>query len=118
MDERSKFCCSICAANLNSKSGLKQHVNVLHKDIKYGCQHCGKQFSSKQYLTDHINDIHKRIKRKCYQCDKDFSSRSYSVHMKSVHGQQRFSCSLCDYQAKTKSRLQDHISFHKGVKYP
>ena len=73
MDERSKFCCSICAANLNSKSGLKQHVNVLHKDIKYGCQHCGKQFSSKQYLTDHINNIHKRIKRKCYQCDKDFS---------------------------------------------
>ena len=51
------------------------------------------------------------MKYKCDHCDNEFTdSGQRNEHIKSVHEQKKYPCSLCDYQATQ----QGHLTIHKN----
>ena len=57
-------------------------------------------------------------KVECDKCSKTFSSNTALwYHRKSIHEGVRYPCDQCDFQARRKSSLTEHILKHEGVKY-
>ena len=54
-----KYKCFICDSSYSTKSGLKQHEDSIHKNLKFDCKDCGKQFTQKSGLVRHIDSFHK-----------------------------------------------------------
>jgi len=56
-------------------------------------------------------------KLKCQDCERVFSARgALWRHTKSKHGEVKYACNQCDYQATRSDHLTAHIqSIHEGV---
>ena len=55
---------------------------------------------------------------KCDQCTNGFKTQnSLNNHIRSIHGEKRFSCTLCDFVANRKDTLKAHKeSIHENKK--
>ena len=83
-----KYKCGVCEKNLDSKSALNYHIEVVHEGLKkYKCDKCGKSFGLSGHLKDHIEAVHEGKKNfKCHICDRFFSQASnLRTHYKNHH---------------------------------
>ena len=67
--------CDICLKVFKTKSALTNHIQSVHKEVKYPCDQCGKQFTKKGNLKTHIQSLHERVKYPCDQCGKQFTQQ-------------------------------------------
>ena len=69
--------CDICEKTYTSKSGLRNHVQSAHREIRYPCDQCLYQAKHKIQLKKHIQSVHEKLKYSCNICDKQFTHRGY-----------------------------------------
>lgn len=85
--------CLKCNKKCSKKSNLKQHIRILHFNLKeYTCQKCHKTFNTKYNLKIHMKQHMDPEDRNlmnyiCSVCSKAFTTKSYvKFHMAKYHG--------------------------------
>ena len=76
-------------------------------------------------MLRHIKTVHEvtddipiMSKVKCPDCDASFINRSgMNRHMRSVHGEKKYSCEQCNFVASRKDVLLRHVRHAHCVKY-
>ena len=86
--ERDQFACDICNKVYNSKGGLWDHKNSVHKGIKYACDECSYQATRQYQLGE---------------------------HKKAKHGCTTYQCSTCNWTTKWKTHMNTHLKTHQQV---
>jgi len=101
-----KRLCPLCGASVTA---LAVHMNSVHTGAKnFGCQDCGKKFKSNYDLNRHRDTVHLGNKPVCPFCGKHLAN--IRQHIRVVHKQIRFPCSVCKKQMTTKAELRKHFS--------
>lgn len=84
--------CLKCNKQCSKKSNLKQHIRILHFNLKqYSCQICGRPFNTNYNLKVHMRQHLKQEEKEqsnipCTVCGKFFTTKSYiRVHMLKYH---------------------------------
>ncbi|XP_058795929.1 zinc finger protein 845-like [Phymastichus coffea] len=129
-DQKAVHKCAKCLKIFTTRKGMNYHLkNVKCKELAYSCALC--DFNSKQSeseLNEHMKTAHNMsgpidakkpvIDLICKACDKVFKTKKgYLYHVKNVCGQQThasFSCPQCDFTAKLKSDLEEHMDTHEN----
>ena len=67
--------CEICDKEVKTKSGLNQHISIIHVEQRENkCNICVKIFHHQCKLTLHMKSVHENKKNhKCDSCGKSFS---------------------------------------------
>ena len=117
--ENARFLCNDCGNVYESRSGLWQHILIVHEGAIYCCNICGFRATQQSYITRHIQRAHKGVRYHCNQCEYKATEQSnLTRHIKLVHGEVRYGCNQCEYKAIQQSDLTTHIeSSHKAVMY-
>ena len=96
---------------------LRLHASTVHSDrnVKQKCNECPKSFTQKSGLKIHINTVHKGLKLyKCDMCEKSFAQTGGLIeHIRVNHeasGFKPFACDKCDVRCSRKRSLDLHIS--------
>lgn len=109
-----------CSKVYTSTSGLRHHIDIKHKGIRYRCDQCDASFKQKHNMVTHVNATHKGQRpHKCDQCDQAFGHRSaLTGHIKNIHrGLRPHQCGECDKKFAIKQDLKCHIKrVHQGIK--
>ena len=94
--------CDICFVTSSNRWNLLIHKKSLHtEDTKIVCKECGKEVSNKYVLRNHVNNVHKGVKYKCNICDKEYGDKgTVRKHIRSFHEEKMYPCQMCDYQTK------------------
>jgi len=100
-----KRVCPLCGSTV---SCLSAHMNAVHADVRnFPCDMCDKKFKSNYDLTRHRDSVHLGNKAECPMCGKRISN--LNQHIRVVHKQIKFNCSLCIKKYNTRSELQKHV---------
>ena len=65
--ERKHLECDKCNKVFETKSGLREHIESVHKGLRFPCEICAKYLYSKQALVRHQRTIHG--KQKASKCE-------------------------------------------------
>jgi len=133
------FKCEFCLKELNSKKGLKNHIDKFHIDkIQYNfvCKICNKGFEELGNFLSHITKVHKDIsaekyynenllgKIRCKYCNEILPYERYSgffcnqQHYESYNRKNNinYKCEICHVGFETKGGLQQHLGkLHKEI---
>ena len=106
-----KYKCHICDKSFSLHGNLKHHNAVMHvKEKTFSCNQCNKIFYAKFYLDRHVKTMHGNEPRKKEKCDKcDYFGTNIRGHVKNVHENKGFDCTLCNVSYRRKRSLQLHI---------
>ncbi|XP_034944297.1 zinc finger protein 557-like [Chelonus insularis] len=107
--------CEICGMNFDRKSKLISHM-FKHSNLKpYKCNICLKVFKTNTYLSKHM-EIHDESSQyySCSVCDFQARSKSYlKVHYIRKHTQEyKFNCVQCGKMFKVQSDYTTHMKDH------
>ena len=114
------YFCDKCDQRYASLDSLKDHVQVVHENIRYSCSLCQMTFNTLQALRGHNYQIHSTDKR--YQCKvcgvRKGSSDQLRVHelMHVDYQDYLFQCSFCPKKLRTQDTLIVHERQHTGEK--
>lgn len=115
-DDDGNVTCVYCEDKFPSNKLLKRHVVEIHEKKKpFKCELCIADFETKTGLSVHKKHAHcndsNRLEKsfKCTKCD-TYVVNEYSItqHLKKMHGDP-VNCKECDYTAKDKRDLVDHV---------
>ena len=130
------YVCSICNKQFKGKRYLKNHVILKHsgdpaisakarkvsqeKSYNRECGVCHQLFNSRNILH-HIKSSHPEedLSEQCEICDKKFANLwTLKRHNEDVHQVRRkYNCVHCDFIAKRKSHLEDHMKLHSDESF-
>ena len=107
--------CDICSKSYKSKGNLTQHIQSVHKGLKFPCDQCVYQATTKENLWAHLRSVHEKIKYPCDQCQHSATTKGdLKSHARSVHEGIKYPCSQCDKQFTKQANLKTHNeSVHK-----
>lgn len=109
------FTCNLCQAQYVSRNGLNDHMDTIHKGIKYSCKTCLMTFGSLAGLVKHTNAVHKGIRYPCKLCDKVFMQQNNLDNDTRLHtGERPFVCQTCGQSYVAKKGLDRHLLTHLG----
>ena len=107
-----KWPCDMCPVELNSRSGLKRHKQLIHQDgsTVYVCSECGKVATTEISLLTHKKNVHlSGRKHKCTICEKAFKfPRVLREHMATHTGVDLYQCPHCERTFKTNANMHHH----------
>ncbi|KAG4294906.1 hypothetical protein FPRO06_01491 [Fusarium proliferatum] len=124
------FKCPECSKPYGRKSGLKQHVNTVHKNKTHRCPYgCGKSFSQWNGMNAHVRAAHENIVYPCPYKEnegckaKDFKQkRSLNDHIAKKHKGEEgktYKCPDCPKKYTQSHNLAKHVkATHQGVRIP
>ena len=102
-----KRMCDICSKSYKSKGNLTQHIQSVHKGLKYPCDQCVYQATTKESLLAHIRSVHEKVKYPCDQCQHSTVTKGgLKSQTRSVHAGIKYSCSQCDKQLSKQANLK------------
>ena len=116
MDLKKSCTCSVCE-NINScfiklESYLGTTTKTLDKQQLINCEFCDYSTKLKSTLGRHLLKAHysKKARHECLKCTFSCESKSgLKAHMVSHSNNRPFPCHFCDYRAKLKGSLKNHI---------
>ena len=112
--DQPSFFCSKCKFSTKYKNSLAQHEKG-HQD-PYQCENCDFTCTSKQYMNTHKKIKHDGEYHVCTSCDFTGSLGHVKSH-EVQHSEPTVKCTVCDYTAKSTSRLKNHMQRHGDPKY-
>ena len=73
-----------CEKIYSSSTGLKRHIDNIHKNITYGCDKCDRKFGRNDQLLRHKREVHdEKPMKTCELCKKEMTERKYyESHLK------------------------------------
>ena len=122
----SRHKCQQCTFSCDRPSILKDHVYTKHEGGEIKCSLCKATFQKSKNLREHTKTKHAKEKILCDRCDfKTNWPVALVKHQESQHGivkekpsVKSLSCEKCDYVAKRRGGLVDHIIYkHEGRKH-
>ncbi|XP_053395655.1 gastrula zinc finger protein XlCGF7.1-like [Mercenaria mercenaria] len=116
------FDCGICSKSYKTKDNLKRHLKVHDDKYKFSCTCCTLFFT-----TEHEYNVHKQLKHStsflCITCGKTFSRKAHLTDHAALHepAANPDKVQVCPFDAcrkkfTKKTRYQDHMNIHTGVK--
>lgn len=83
----------------------------------FNCTECSAKFSSKMSFTQHIRrHAEPKIEYKCDYCNRVFTKyQTYTEHVKNVHTNPKFECTLCEVKFSREDKLMAHMNKHNNV---
>jgi len=131
----SNYECQQCGYTISSKRRymMKNHILAEHKGVRHKCNKCNYEGKSREKLNAHTKKVHlKRINEpetfehfvddsefvlkdsnfECKQCGYTISNkRRYMMknHILAEHKGVRHKCNECNYEGKSKEKLNAHI---------
>jgi len=102
--------CDQCSFIAENARALRKHVDE-HNMSAFPCSQCDYKTKNEQLLQKHIDKKHSnRDPFLCDECDFTTYCNTYlKHHITVVHRGIRFSCKECEYEAKTKYCLYEHV---------
>lgn len=118
-----KFKCEKYARTYKQRQTLSHHQNYACEVMpQFSCEFCGKGFKHKHHVRRHIDQVHlkisgniPKIKHICERCFRSYKWASDLMrHKRSEHAaiKAQYTCDTCDYKAKRKAYLFEHITLH------
>ena len=88
------------------KDRLRLHIRDTHGPKRFVCQYCARDYSQSHMLKDHVNVIHLNIK--AYKCKEEGCGyeTGYSSRYEEFHVQRICSCSLLQSMGNIKIMLK------------
>ena len=110
-----KFQCTQCNKGFTTKYSLRNHVRIIHDNIRYACKMCPKVFAYDFHLREHNDFVHLNKRLDCNKCEKKFISyRAMKQHMKLVHKivwmKRAFNCDVCAKPFGSEHKLEKHVA--------
>ncbi|XP_071522044.1 uncharacterized protein [Panulirus ornatus] len=126
--EREQFMCKICNKKFSSLTGLKVHVETIHKKAQvYECPECKEIFNQKGNMQNHFRRVHQGDEARkllCDICNKGFICPSdLRKHVERVHLKVRKNevmCEVCGKPFSDSRAMRIHINavHTKEVQHP
>ncbi|XP_046408166.1 zinc finger protein 432-like [Ischnura elegans] len=116
---KSKYICSLCYSNFQSKAKVVVHSKNVHNvDKAYTCSACFLSFPSVAELSLHHHCHSSNKKYCCSMCGKSFMSRiRYDIHISVCQsGQRLHKCGTCGKEYLTRGDLKFHMLTHDPEK--
>lgn len=117
-----EYPCQYCSKTFNTPYRLTAH-NLSHKPSKFVCTICSKELQSKFSLAFHVRTVHSEIKSedriKCEKCSHFLKNlESYKKHMRRhKESEQDNICPYCNKNSPNVDALRKHIKFvHESIK--
>ncbi|CAJ0606068.1 unnamed protein product [Cylicocyclus nassatus] len=115
----SVFVCPHCSKVYNAHSQLKEHVDVVHENLRpFKCEHCDMVFGragglrrhDMMALTAHIRSVHTKDRPfKCLYCERTFVRKNdLKVHETTHSTQSEYVCKKCNSSFRRSIYLQKH----------
>ena len=120
-EKKDKFDCKYCGKSYTSNTGMKYHVDRVHKKIVYKCDLCPAEFTWTSSLKLHVEKQHPGSINKCDHCSIEFLSQgNLKMHLLKVHPElckkeevvvvdEPNKCDLCRIQFLTKEDFNQHM---------
>ena len=103
--------CTICDNVYNSRN-IRTHIKKEHPEIELleCCENCGKPFKTEWLLKRHIENVHRNLRNyECSYCDFKAKSRGQlGEHLKIHSGEEHFYCDNCDFKTARKRDFGEH----------
>lgn len=110
------FICEICGKELNTVTGLTQHV-LTHTSVeltKVQCDICNKWLKNKFVLRAH-KQIHENKQLKCKFCNKTKPNLpALKSHIAYAHSAAKHECDICKKTFSRPKTLKEHMAVHTG----
>ncbi|XP_029731920.2 uncharacterized protein LOC109407604 isoform X5 [Aedes albopictus] len=118
------FPCPICKKVYASQSAMQSHKHV-HMLPRFKCPECDEWFHIRSLLLKHRRTHHRNIPlkatdptanepQKCPICEVEFPNLyRLNDHVKIVHTERRFKCTLCPKGFNQKKPYLRHLQFHE-----
>ena len=105
--------CDQCPTFFKTIHGLQYHMESQHQNKTYPCTQCDRVFMKDISLNDHVLRHHeKRLDFKCEYCGKDFTSLvEVNRHVRVTHNS-KVKCDICDKVITNPRTLWLHKVFH------
>lgn len=106
-----KLECPYCSKSLKTASNLKQHLRIVHCQLKrHICQLCDKQYSTLDHLKKHVLSQHQNERKHlCTVCDKSFTQLGHLKQHLAIHSTGKtVQCSECPLKFWRKIDLTRH----------
>lgn len=109
-----------CNAILSTRNVLKVHHLTHTGERPFACGECDRSFATQSTLTTHVRTHSGEKPYVCSEagCHGSFStSSSLKKHQRVAHvGDRPFPCLQCDYAAKERKRLKEHMKIHDATR--
>lgn len=72
---------------------------------------CGKAYATHSGLAEHKDRVHSNVRHQCLECDKFFGAKILlKKHVETVHtALKRFQCEHCLFGTNRKIRFREHL---------
>ena len=111
------YFCDKCDQKFARMETLKEHVKVVHENIRYSCSLCQMTFNTKVTFRYHNIQIHSTDKRyECKVCGIRKPTVSHVRRHERIHSDFQFQCSFCPKKLSSQYTLTAHERLHTGEK--
>ena len=111
------YFCDKCDQKFARMETLKEHVKVVHENIRYSCSLCQMTFNTKVTLNYHNVQFHSTDKRyECKVCGIRKPTVSHLRRHERIHSDFQFQCSFCPKKLSSQYTLTAHERLHTGEK--
>ena len=124
VEDTTKYRCVTCKAVRDTKAAMATHYVGEHlKAKKLKCDLCDKSVCDASQFKKHcVSDRHTDFYRRSLRCKQclfaTLSKVKLQKHAKEHALQSDFKCTKCDYQAKLKGSIKEHIALVHDFKIP
>ena len=88
--------CKKCSRHFGRKYELKEHIDFVHKKMKFDCEECSSMFTNARALRCHTKKKHP-------------STTTLNYHKKVKHPDIEHHCDYCTMKFTSKSNIKQHV---------
>jgi KRAB domain-containing zinc finger protein len=108
--------CNFCDRTFIQMSDMRSHQRD-HTRTSHACSHCDKVYTNSSGLINHVDYHHLNIRYCCDQCGMIYGSKTHLYeHYFSHRGFKPYHCSVCPREEVRKEKMKTHLKGH-NVKY-